>query len=252
MTDNPTAPDVSPVLRTPPAGTHTVQIADIVAREDWQVRTRIDGGTVRSYATAMRSGANFPPVVLARIEGALYLVDGWHRLEAAKLNGEAVIAATVSGMSEAEAQVAAALANLTHGLPLKSREVRNVFRTYIRSGHHRRGRGFKSYRDIATDLANRVTHNTVRNRMRQDFPGVFRAMGGLDPLPETGGGRGMPVITPLDSAKASLDQAAAEARRLSPKDRRALLAHLREVAERVRAVEAWEPEPWEAEESCDF
>lgn len=227
-----------------------MQIADIVIRGDWQVRTGIDGGTVRSYATAMRSGASFPPVVLARIEGSLYLVDGWHRLGAAKLNGEDAIAATVSDMSEAKAQVAAALANLKHGLPLKPREVRNVFKAYIQAEHHRRGRGFKSYRDIADDLAGRVGHTTVRNWMERDFPDVFKAMGGAAPVSDAGGRRDTPAITPLDSAKAGLDQVAAEARRLSPADRRALLAHLREVATRVRDGAAWEPEPWE--ESHDF
>lgn len=234
----------SPVdgLPTETAGTTTetlVDIADIVTRADWQVRGRIDEATVRSYAGIMRGGGAMPPVSIARIEGALYLVDGWHRLEAAKLNGEA----SVSDMSEKEARWAAAQANLTHGLPLKPRELRTVFKAYVGSGRHRDGVRFRSYREIAGDLANRVGHTTVRNWMQRDFPSVFTAMGGYDPIAEAGGPRDAPpVITPLDRAKASLDQAAAEARRLSPEDRKALLDHLRDVEKLVAEATPWQPD----------
>lgn len=116
-----------------------VEVADIVTRADWQVRVKVDGGTVQNYASEMRAGAAFPPLRIARIDGALYLVDGWHRLEAARVNGESSVGAVVSDMTEAEAQWAAAQANLTHGLPLKPREVREVFRAYVRSKQHRKG-----------------------------------------------------------------------------------------------------------------
>ncbi|MFG1313347.1 ParB/RepB/Spo0J family partition protein [Xanthobacter autotrophicus] len=221
--------------------TTCVDIADIITRADWQVRVRIDDATVRSYASIMRAGGDMPPVSIARIDGALYLVDGWHRLEATKLNGETFIEATVCDMSEEAARWAAARANLTHGLPLKPREIRSVFRAYVGSSHHRDGVRFKSYRDIAADLAHHVQHTTVRNWMRQDFPAVFAAMGGGEPAEEAGGARDIPTISPLSRAKASLDQAVAEARRLSAEDRRALLEHLREAEKRLAEAAPWEP-----------
>lgn len=218
-----------------------LDIADIVTRSDWQVRAQIDPGIVRSYATVTRTGGTLPPIQVARINGALYLVDGWHRLEAAKLNGEAFICAEVADMSEEEAQWAAARANLSHGLPLKPREVRTVFRAYVRSRQHRDGRRFKSYREIAADHANRVGHTTIRNWMRQDFPSVFRAMGEDSGRPDGGEAQGIPVITALARAKASLDQAAAEARALNEEDRRELLRHLREIEAKIPDGRPWEP-----------
>lgn len=229
-----------------------VSIADIVTRADWQVRAKVDPGTVRSYAGAMRSGGNFPPIVLARINGALYLVDGWHRLGAAQLNGEASISAEVTDMTADEAQWSAAQANLTHGLALKSKEVRAVFQAYVKSKQHRIGRRYKSYRDIAADLAHRVRHTTIRNWMEKDFPSVFRAMSGADPHTDTGEVREAPAITPLARAKASLDQAAAEAPALSAKERRELLEHLREVGQRISNGQPWEPLVFEEDENPDF
>lgn len=240
MNTSPPSADTDGPVAAP--GSSFVDIADIITRADWQVRVRIDDATVRSYAGIMRGGGMMPPVSVARIDGALYLVDGWHRLEAAKLNGETFIEATVCDMSETAARWAAAQANLRHGLPLKSGERRAVFRAYVGSGHHRDGVRFKSYREISADLANRVQHTTVRNWMQQDFPAVFAAMGGAEPVPDAGGLREVPAITPLARAKASLDQAAAEARRLSPEERRELLDHLRQVAGRVAEAMPWEPD----------
>ena len=242
-------------LPTEPTGTPIiteVSIADIVTRADWQVRAKVDPGTVRSYASVMRGGGSFPPIVLARINGALYLVDGWHRLRAAQLNGATEISAEVTDMTEAKAQWTAAQANLTHGLPLKPREVHAVFRAYVKSKQHRIGRSYKSYRDIAADLANRVGHTTIRNWMEKDFPSVFRAMGGADPHTDTGEVREAPAITPLARAKASLDQAAAEAPALSAKERRELLEHLREVGQRISNGQPWEPPVFEEDENPDF
>lgn len=44
-----------------------------------------------------------------------------------------------------------------------------------------RGKGYKSYRDIAKDFDNLYVHNTFRKWMREDFPKVFRAMSSEDP-----------------------------------------------------------------------
>lgn len=237
-----TTPHPTGLLPEAPAPTTAwVDIADIIPRPDWQVRTGIDERTVRSYAGTMRGGGCFPPISIARVDGALYLVDGWHRLAAAKFNGATDIEATVCDMSESAAQWAAAQANLTHGLPLKNRELRPVFRAYVRSGRHRDGVRFKSYRDIAREIASRINHTTIRNWMQRDFPAVFAAMGGAAPIEEAGGPRDTPTITPLSRAKASLDEAAAEARRLSAQECEELLAYLREVEKRVAGAKPWEP-----------
>jgi len=43
-------------------------------REDWRLVSR--------YADAMRSGSEFPPILVGNFKGKLYVVDGWHRFMA--------------------------------------------------------------------------------------------------------------------------------------------------------------------------
>jgi hypothetical protein len=44
---------------------------------------KLNQRVIKDYAMAARHGT-LPPIRLARVNGALMLVDGWHRLEAAK------------------------------------------------------------------------------------------------------------------------------------------------------------------------
>lgn len=230
--------------------THIVDLADIVCREDWQVRRSIDPTKVKEYANAYRNGACMPPIALARIEGALYLLDGWHRLAAVRRNGGEDIKATVAGMTEDEARWSAAAGNLRHGLPLKSREMRVVFRVFVQTGQHRQGRRFKSYRDIARDLGGSRGYTTIRNWMHEDFPAVFRAMG------ETGRQDDKDMRDPRKvpetflEAKGAVDHAAALSPRLTQTERGELLEHLREAYEKIAGGRPWEPRS--SEEPMDF
>lgn len=73
----------------------------------------------------------------------------------------------------------AASANLTHGPPLKSSEVRAAFRVYIQTKQHRKGKGrLKSFREMAQELGR--SHNTIRNWMTEDFPGWPRSTVGTN------------------------------------------------------------------------
>jgi hypothetical protein len=74
----------------------------------------------------------------------------------------------------------AAEANLTHGMPLKNKELKEAFRAYVSTRQHRKGQRFRSYREIASDLGGVKAHTTVRNWMKKMFPSVFRAMGGWE------------------------------------------------------------------------
>jgi ParB-like chromosome segregation protein Spo0J len=57
---------------------------DIVVDPRFQSRVQLDEATVEEYAQAMRDGTDFPPIHVARIDGKIYLLDGFHRFEAAK------------------------------------------------------------------------------------------------------------------------------------------------------------------------
>lgn len=93
----------------------------------------------------------------------------------------------------------AATANTRHGLPLTNQEQRQVFRTYIRTKQHLQGRRRKSYREMQDDL--QKPHTTLRNWMAQDFPGLFRAMGGGSREAE-GGLPDRPLSPPADARDA--------------------------------------------------
>ena len=83
----------------------------------------------------------------------------------------------------------AAEANLTHGLPLKSAAKKEVFRAFVRAGKHRKGRaGVKSSRDIAAALQGIITHQTVLEYMRRDFPAIHAKMRGSEESPHGVGG----------------------------------------------------------------
>jgi hypothetical protein len=221
-----------------------VKLADIVTRKAWQVRTRLNAATVTQYLTAYRADADaLPPVKVANVNGTLLLVDGWHRIEALKLLGRYDVPAWVFPATEEEARWEAARANLTHGLPLKAREVRNVFRAYVRSKRHRTGGRFKSYREIAADLASRVAYTTVRNWMQKEYPAIYRAMQADYDEEKVdwseNGPPGRPGVSSLDAARGNLDAALNEARSMRASERAELVAYGREVLAMIERAKPW-------------
>jgi transposase len=119
----------------------------------------------------MQAGAEFPPVTLAHIDGSLYLVDGWHRVAAALANNQYLIWADVSKMTFDEARWYAAKANTEHGLPLKAKELRDVFRAFIETNRHMQGQKLMPYREIAKRIGKGFS--TIRNWMKADYPRLF-------------------------------------------------------------------------------
>lgn len=159
----------------------TLRLADLVIDERLQFRP-LDRGTVRKYASVYRLGGQMPPVRAARLNDALVLTDGWHRVAALEsLYRQEVEALIEPASSEKEVLWLAAKANTEHGLPLKSKQYREVFRAYIHARKHRHAdNSFKSYREIAAEIGGARGYTTIRNWMEKDFPSVFRAMGGHD------------------------------------------------------------------------
>lgn len=148
-----------------------VPIHDILRDDTLQVRQRVDPRTIQKYAEAMRADAEFPPVTLAHIDGSLYLVDGWHRVAATLANNQYLIWADVSEMTFDEARWYAAKANTEHGLPLKAKELREVFRAFIDTRQHVQGQKLMPYREIAKRIGK--PFSTTRNWMKADYPRLF-------------------------------------------------------------------------------
>jgi hypothetical protein len=168
-------------------------IKQIARDAKFQVRNKLNEGTVKRYENNYRSGREMPPVKVALVKNVPILVDGWHRLRALENLGKAHVEAEVQKATRREALWMAASANLDHGLPLKQRELRAVFRAYIRADRHVLPTGnLKSYREIAADLGK--PHGTIYNWMKKDFPRVAAQLSG------DGGGIGGLPEEPLDAA----------------------------------------------------
>lgn len=157
----------------------TVQIVSIVSLPEMQPRNKgLNLATVRRYKQAMEAGESFPPILLARINGAFILADGWHRLEAIQACGLWQTAAEVRDASSiAEARLWGFEANRKHGLPLTRAELREMFRAYLKAGRHKgpkRGQ-FKSYREMAEELG--IPKSTLAIWTKADAPTLAKALG---------------------------------------------------------------------------
>lgn len=235
------------MTRTATEGAVKVRIADTLRDPAYQVRRRLDGGTIAKYAQAYRSEAPMPPVRVMRLPGGtLILTDGWHRVAALESLGQATVEAVIVDGTEREALWEAARANLVHGLPLKAREHRRVFQAYVKAGQYklpsRRTKGaLKSYRQIAADLGGVVSHVSVRRWMQQDFPRLAAKMAAADQEGPPGGlqdERGEDPETKLASiARDSLRAALVAARGvLEPGLRGTLVETLREALSEIESA----------------
>lgn len=184
-----------------------VRRGSITRLTELQVRRKLDGATVKRYREAMGAGAKFPPVRLARVGHALYLVDGWHRIEAAGWRADELVDALVADLPTiAAACWEAAAANLRHGMPLKQSERRAVFKAYVGARRHRtENGGYKGYRDMAPELG--TPHTTLRTWMEKDFPAVFRAIGER----RIGGTNASPALPEVEKLEKVNSKAAADA-----------------------------------------
>lgn len=150
-----------------------VPLSELIRDGRSQIRRSVDRRTARRYADAMRAGAALPPITVAMVNGAPFLIDGWHRVAAAETIGQADIPAHVIDAPPEHHAWIAARENMRNGLPLRRNEARAVFKAYVRAGQHRKGRrGVKSSREIADELNGIRSHATILKWMGQDFPRI--------------------------------------------------------------------------------
>lgn len=154
-----------------------VSLSDLICDARSQIRKGTDPATIKRYADAIRAGAVLPPISIAVVDGAPFLIDGWHRVAAAQSIGQTEIQAIVLDAPPEQHAWLAAKENLKNGLPLRRGEDRAVFRAYIRAGQHRKSRKqLKSSREIAADLNGIRSHVTILKWMGQDFPRIREQM----------------------------------------------------------------------------
>jgi hypothetical protein len=228
-----------------------VLIDNIVRSPKYQVRQGLHHPTVMRYAAILRSGKTLPPIQLARVNKALVCVDGFHRIAAhehvaaKRKKAPGSIWAVVTDCTAKEALWLAAKANLEHGLPLKPKELRTVFRKYIQAGNHVEAKGrLKSYRAIASDLGGVKSHQTIANWMRRDFPKIAQRMSVIEPTAPKDDEAGDVASHFLSLAMEAIAQARAAAGGVSDqREREYLRALARDLLEHIEKNPDWKPEP---------
>ena len=110
-------------------------IEKIDIRDQYQIRFHLDETRVNEYAELMKDGVQFPPILVGEFVGyrgpdpdpTYFLLDGYHRLEAAKRVGKTAMIVNVAQVSSNADKIETALrANSQHGLPLTAEERRRA------------------------------------------------------------------------------------------------------------------------------
>jgi ParB-like nuclease domain len=119
----------SPTTQEP----EVVRIAISSLRRDGgtQPRAAINHQTVTEYASDMKEGAQFPPVVVFYDGTSYWLSDGFHRVEAAWSIGLSEIAASVRQGTRRDAVLYSVGVNATHGLRRTSADKRRAIMTLL-------------------------------------------------------------------------------------------------------------------------
>lgn len=105
----------------------TVDIDEIVFDKEIYPRNEPFWMYYYEYAQAMKTGSKFPPIVLAKHNNKLYLIDGKHRIEANKLLKNKKIEAEVYiGWSRERMFEESIKLNISHGKPLSPFDKRKI------------------------------------------------------------------------------------------------------------------------------
>lgn len=119
-----------------------VELATINLSQSHRLQTRdpsgsvVDADTVERYAEAYRAGAEFPPIVLNRVDGDLVLLCGVHRTTAAiEADVKTHSAIVFDGLDERRALLIAYTDNITHGLPTTRRDRTRQAALLVERGH---------------------------------------------------------------------------------------------------------------------
>lgn len=205
-----------------PIWTHEwVALNSIIKHQAWQMRGKLDAKAIKRYAEMTAAGSTPPPIKIGRVNGRLYLLDGWHRMEAGALrttSGEVWV--EIADLKKTEAMWVAAQANMNHGVQYKPKELRAVFKTFILAKKHIKPNGrLMSYREMAPFIGK--GHTTIRSWMLKDFPKLARELGGnnhgnseatIQQLPDISEEHRMQALDSLQSIFQRLELVTPEAR----------------------------------------
>lgn len=134
-----TVPALDSSPRLPPDSSPRVPVREalsldiLVTDAGIQVRSAIDADVVDEYVQALADGAEFPPVVVFRADGADLLADGFHRLFAYRKADRSEIEADVYHGAREDALWFALGANRAHGQRLNRADKRHAIELAYRA-----------------------------------------------------------------------------------------------------------------------
>ena len=105
-----------------------VEIAKLALSDELFARERLDEETIAEYAEAMQEeDQRFPAIrVIRPPSGPFWVVDGWHRVEAARRAGYTKMRASIRPGKWNDAILAAVSSNVRHGLRRTNADKRRV------------------------------------------------------------------------------------------------------------------------------
>lgn len=142
--------------------TTKIDIGKLEITQLLQPRAGLDRDTVEEYAQLLRDGTKLPPIECVSCGDRIYVTDGFHRIEGAKLASIDRIDAVVVDGTWSQAIWAAAGANRTHGLKRSTADKRRATAMVLADANF----AMLSDREIAKHVG--VTHPFVaamRKRM---------------------------------------------------------------------------------------
>lgn len=239
-----------------------VRLETIIQHGPFQVRSKLDNRAVKQYHDWTKAGREPPPIRLGLVKGRMYLVDGWHRMEAGALvtrlgpsqfgddfsqvTGAQEVRALVADMTERQARWSAANANMGHGVPLKAGDYRNAFKAFIAAKGHINANGqYMSLREMGAVFGK--GHTTVYYWVRKFCPAILAKLDSSDHGNFEGGtGAARLSLHEEHEQEASrlVQEVMQHARALeSPVSRWGVLKALEEATEALRALGVEEPGP---------
>ncbi len=145
-----------------------LRVDEVREHNKFQLRANgVDRVHTKKLLRTLQNGEELPPVKVVAINKALYLVDGYHRLEAYKAAHRGTIPAQVARMSLAEACEEAMLANTKHGLNLSRNDKAKVWEAFTEAGRHLEADGaVKASRTIEREINHVYSRETIRTKLK--------------------------------------------------------------------------------------
>jgi hypothetical protein len=222
-----------------PQRARNVALSRIVEDPAIQPRFRMSRDAVNRYTHLYRNARReLPPILCCTIGGdeRLILIDGFHRVRAARRARLTQLSAIIIGTTLEEAKWLAVEANFKHGVPLTGAEKRIIFRRFVNAGRNRRADGaLMSSRELSMALPV-GSHQSMLNWMKADFPKLHSEMTRHEPEEEEpeddeGSRKEDQALANIEWAESEYLAAIRKAAAVVPKERIAEIVH--DIRERV-------------------